>query len=135
MNGPFFVDTVPQSVKELFYPDKQMPSMSNYNVIGFDADHCLVKYNLPALMTHIATILAEDLHECDYPQQILDWDRSDLEFCMNNTVFDVVRGNLLKLVENKVVCKAYHGRKALSSAEIIDQYGNPPVFSALDYPR
>lgn len=32
-----------------------MPSMEkDYDVIGFDADHCLVKYNLNALMTHIS---------------------------------------------------------------------------------
>jgi hypothetical protein len=37
---------------------------------------------------------------------------------MNNAVFDIVRGNLLKLVEGKVVAKAFHGRRALSSLEI-----------------
>ena len=119
MNGPFDIDTVPLEVKELFYSDKQMPNIDNdYDVIGFDADHCLVKYNLNALMIHISTILAEDMHENGYPHSILDWDRTDLAFCMNNTVFDVVNGNLLKLIEDKVISKAFHGRRALSKEEI-----------------
>ena len=70
----------------------------------------------------------------DYPPEIAHYELNDLSLCLNNTVWDIQRGNLLKIVEGKLITRAYHGRKALSSQEICDIYGSPPIFSALDYP-
>ena len=40
-------DTIPATVKELFFPGVEKPDLClDYDVLGFDADHCLVKYNL-----------------------------------------------------------------------------------------
>ena len=69
-----------------------------------------------------------------YPSQIAEFDPIDVSLCLNNAVWDIQRGNLLKLVEDKLIVTAYHGTKKLSSVEINDIYGSPPKFNALDYP-
>jgi hypothetical protein len=39
-----------------------MPNLVNdYDVIGFDADHCLVKYNVRNLMNHVMVIQGRDM--------------------------------------------------------------------------
>ena len=41
------MDPIPKSIKELFFKDKHPPNLSqDYDAIGFDADHCMVKYNV-----------------------------------------------------------------------------------------
>ena len=41
------VDTIPPSVKKHFYTDKSPPNLTrDFDAVGFDADHCLVKYNI-----------------------------------------------------------------------------------------
>ena len=41
------IDTIPPSVKKFFYTDQGVPNFTkDYDAIGFDADHCFVKYNI-----------------------------------------------------------------------------------------
>ena len=41
-----FKDTIPAEVKKYFFQNKTPPNLLNdYDAIGFDADHCFVKYN------------------------------------------------------------------------------------------
>lgn len=49
-------------------------------------------------------------------------------------VWDVERGNLLKLVEGKLVARAFHGTTRLSKEEIGSAYGEPPQFAPVDFP-
>jgi hypothetical protein len=42
--------------------------MREYDVLGFDADHCLVKYKLKELLTHLVKIELEQLYELGYPE-------------------------------------------------------------------
>jgi hypothetical protein len=50
-------DTIPPDIKKHYFTDKEIPDLvKEYDVIGFDADHCLVKYNVDALMIHVSTI-------------------------------------------------------------------------------
>jgi len=53
-----------------------------------------------------------------YPPQIAEYKLEDLSLCLNNAVWDIQRGNLLKLGENKVITRAFHGRKPISPIEI-----------------
>lgn len=53
-----------------------------------------------------------------YPSQIAEFDIGDLDMCLNNAVWDIQRGNLLKLAEGKLITRAYHGRRALSVQEL-----------------
>ena len=49
-------DTIPAELKEYFFADRQPPNLTqDCDVIGFDADHCMVKYNIDALTKLIVT--------------------------------------------------------------------------------
>ena len=56
-----------------------MPNLSkDYDAIGFDVDHCLVKYKIPSLYRLLIKTSLEDLHENEgYPEEILDFDLSE----------------------------------------------------------
>jgi hypothetical protein len=44
-------DTIPAEVKQHFFQGVQPPNLlTDYDAIGFDADHCLVKYNVRELV-------------------------------------------------------------------------------------
>ena len=55
-----------------------MPNLTeDYEAIGFDVDHCLVKYNIDNLSRLIIKSSLEDWHQnCGYPKEILDFDLS-----------------------------------------------------------
>ena len=56
-----------------------MPNFTeDYNAIGIDADHCLVKYNVDALTRLVIKLSLEDFHQhCGWPEEILDYDLSE----------------------------------------------------------
>ena len=40
-------DTIPPEIKQCYFTDRVKPNLlEDYDVIGFDVDHCLVKYNV-----------------------------------------------------------------------------------------
>jgi hypothetical protein len=53
---------------------------------------------------------------------------------LNNAVWDVEHGSVLKLVDGKEVSDAMHGFNKLSRPQICAMYGDPPVFSQLKWP-
>jgi len=62
------IDPIPAPVKKYFFRDRQPPNLrTEYDVLGFDADHCLVKYNVRAIMQLLIKCELEDLHEMGYP--------------------------------------------------------------------
>ena len=67
---------MPPSVKDLYLKDKEMPNISkDYSVVGFDADHCFVKYNVKVLSSYLVEMNLRDMHEkCHYPAEIMDFD-------------------------------------------------------------
>jgi hypothetical protein len=123
-------------VKRHYFTDKQQPCLHrDYDVLGFDVDHCLVKYKLKPVAELIIRGMASDLHlKASYPAQITHFEPSLLGLALNNVVWDIERGNILKLGSGKAVLRAYHGTKALDNDEIKLRYGTPPVFRALNYP-
>ena len=119
-----------------------MPNFSeDYDAIGFDADHCLVKYDVGEVTRLIIKGGLEDLHEyCGYPEEIMDFDLNEeseeIQACLNYGVFDIDRGLLIKLGEGKEVLAALKGRRVLTQEEIEDIYGSPvPRFEAMDWPN
>ena len=112
-----------------------MPSLAGYDVLGFDADCCIVKYNNFELMKSIASVFAKDLHlNGGYPAEIEDITDQNYQICLNALVWDIPRGNLLRLGEGKLIKEACHGFKRLSSEEIESCYGSPALFTQLNYP-
>ena len=55
-------DSIPKSLKEYFYCDKVKPNLlQDYDAIGFDTDHCLVKYNIKPMVDLIVKGHLEEL--------------------------------------------------------------------------
>lgn len=46
-----------------------------------------------------------------YPAIFAEYDPQVNHMALNNLVWDIERGNLLKLVEGKIIARAYHGTK------------------------
>ena len=105
--------------------------MTDYDAIGFDADHCMVKYNIKDLVSFLIKIELEEYVEQGYPESITEFNyESDLEMCLNSSVFDIDKGLVIKLAEGLVVVQAMKGLKKLSKEEIKTVYGNPPIFTS-----
>ena len=117
------VDPIPPSLKELYFK-QEMPNYSkDYDCLGFDADHCIVKYNLEPYTRLLIQCDLEDMHENGgWPEEILEFDLTEgseeIAICNNFTLWDIDRGTLLKLGEGKEVLAAMKGRKSLSQGEI-----------------
>ena len=56
-----------------------MPNITkDYSVVGFDADHCFVKYDIKVLTSFLVEVHLRDLHEfCGFPEEIMNFDYSE----------------------------------------------------------
>jgi len=137
-------DTFPDYLKEFYraMKEKRPPDlMKHYQAVGFDAFDGLVKFNmeeLTKLVTYTWLELLTTLRPDTYPANIqpvtLTYDQ--LHIGMNNLVWDLTHGTLLKvvIVANELdyrVVKAIKGFKQLSYEEIVQIYGYPPTFKNL----
>lgn len=106
---------MPAEVKKHFFTGKEQPNLAEYDVIGFDADCCIVKYNTRALMVHINEITGRDMHLAGgWPEQLAHFDDKTIGMAMNCAVWDIERGNIIKLVGDKLVARGYHGTRQLT---------------------
>ena len=82
--------------------------VSEYDVIGFEANHCLVKYKEEALTRHSVKVLLEELVDnFGYPKEILDFDyEKNLGLRLNNAVWDLDNGAMLKIGQGHSVLNA-----------------------------
>lgn len=105
-------------------------------MLGFDADHCLVKYNVVNLSKLMTKALCEDLiAQQGYPAELLDIPAECHAIGLNNSVWDIENNLIVRLVEGKQVARAYKGFRQLSETEVRSVYGDPPIMDWLDYPR
>ena len=73
-------------------------------MLGFDADHCIVKYNIVNLTRLIARITADDMFKLyGYPESITQFPPNLDEISLNNVIWDIEHRTLLKLGEGKLV--------------------------------
>lgn len=119
MNSTLPTDTIPPEIKNYFFSDVTKPDLlRDYDVLGFDADHCLVKYNVrETVKLLVRSELQELVDHASYPDALLSIDLDDettLDMCMNGAVFDVDHGLVLKLVEGKEVVRAMKGFRVLT---------------------
>ena len=76
--------------------------INDYDVVGFDADHCIVKYNVRKLAELMARGMGEELRDkFGYPEEITKMNESFYDLGLNNAVWDIEKRTLLKLVEGK----------------------------------
>ena len=134
-------DPIPPSLKTHFYKTIDPPNLSkDFDAIGFDADHCFVKYKVKELLKLLVNIKLKDMHEYSvYPEEIMtsfDVETDDLQICLNYAVIDVNRGNILKMGEGGRVLVAIKGRQRLSEQELEEQYGaGVPKFDYIEWPN
>ena len=67
------LDSIPTDLKPYFYSNKCKPDLVNdYDAIGFDTDHCLVKYNVKALVDLVVKGHIEELVGMGYSQKLIN---------------------------------------------------------------
>ena len=105
-------------------------------MIGFDADHCIVKYKVKELMELLISSELLEMRELGYPKEILDFNIQDEEeMCLNASVFDMDNGTVIKMAENRLVIRAMKGFRVLSTKEIESIYGSPPIYKQYVWPN
>jgi HAD superfamily 5'-nucleotidase-like hydrolase len=98
--------------------------LGQVKAVGFDMDYTLARYRSPeidALAFKKAVRLM--VREKNYPAWLLEVD-FDPAFAIRGLVLDGIRGNLLKVSQDRQVQRASHGTKPLSPAEIEACYGH-----------
>ena len=96
-------NTIPGTMQGVFFEGIIQPDLlKDYDVMGFDADHCLVRYNSVELTKTFVKLTLEDLvnNYKDYPQELLEFDfEKNKNVCNNNAVWDIHNGIILKIAE------------------------------------
>jgi len=126
-------------VLESYLSGKQLPRRlgENYDVIGFDADHCLVKYKLRHL-TEVQLELQFDLiiQQFGYPEEVRKLPPNCFHrFAHNWLVWDVEADLLLKLGKDRRVLVAMRAFEKLSDQQVKAVYGEKRVFKTLEWPK
>jgi hypothetical protein len=57
-----------------------------------------------------------------------------MKYYINNGVWDISTGNVLKLGENKLIMHAVNGHQKLTKQQLVAEYGDPPRFNKLKWP-
>jgi hypothetical protein len=110
-------------------------TIQDYQAIGFDMDHTLARYKLPALYELLLDAFCKELCEHrNWPKEIFpNPDDASFELGMiGRTVADLKTGNLLKVGEGKAVLMGYNGFRLLADPEIKAEYGDNPVLTQLN---
>ncbi|XP_077157692.1 5'-nucleotidase domain-containing protein 1 isoform X4 [Paroedura picta] len=99
-------------------------SLAACEVIGFDLDHTLCRYNLVESSQLIYESFAEFMvAEKGYDKELLNVPLESWDFCCKGLVLDMEDGNFLKLAQDGTILRASHGTKHLTSEEILEKYG------------
>ncbi|EDV96002.1 GH16005 [Drosophila grimshawi] len=95
-----------------------------YDIIGFDLDGTLLRYDLFEMSMLIYDALKQYLVENkNYPPELLE-QKLDMDFLQKGLMLDGSRGNILKLSNEASILRASHGTRRLSDEEIVAIYGN-----------
>jgi hypothetical protein len=74
--------------------------MQDYDVLGFNVEHCMAPFNQEELTKVLCESYLTYLHsQKGYPDDILDFNYANVNVTMNNAVWDIKNGNVLKLDE------------------------------------
>ncbi|XP_078255766.1 5'-nucleotidase domain-containing protein 1 [Rhinoraja longicauda] len=99
-------------------------SLADCDVIGFDLDHTLCRYNVTATFALIYDSFAQYLVEQKgYDRELMTVTPDSWDFCFKGLLLDMEDGNLLKLSEDGTVVRASHGTRILTAEEILETYG------------
>lgn len=95
----------------------------DYDIIGFDLDGTLLRYDLQEMTKLIVYVLKDYLvkHK-GYSPALLEAPL-DMDFMQKGLILDGPRGNVLKLSNEAIILRASHGTRLLTEAEIVAAYG------------
>ncbi|XP_017059676.1 5'-nucleotidase domain-containing protein 1 [Drosophila ficusphila] len=97
--------------------------LADYDIVGFDLDGTLLRYNLHEMSALIYQVLKQFLvEEKGYGKELLA-QPLNVDFLQKGLFLDGPRGNVLKLSNEAQVLRATHGTRLLSDAEIESIYG------------
>ncbi|BFF98358.1 5'-nucleotidase domain-containing protein 1 [Drosophila madeirensis] len=97
--------------------------LKDYDIIGFDLDGTLLRYDLTNMSALIYDVLKRYLVENKgYSATLLELPM-DLDFLQKGLFLDGPRGNILKLSSEAQILRATHGTRQLSDQEIVAIYG------------
>jgi len=112
---------------------KILHSLDKYSAIGFDMDHCLVRYKVKELFPLIYKLFAEELvKEKSYPQEMLVFGKKEMCYIMNGLVIDFETGYTLKLGKDKIILRAYYGYEKVSQEDLEKKFGSPAKYESFD---
>lgn len=98
-------------------------SIMDYDIIGFDLDGTLLRYNLNHMVALEYKILTNYLVKVKgYPKCLLE-KPFNANFLQKGLIIDAERGNLLKLGADGTILRATHGTKLLSPEDVNKIYG------------
>uniref|UniRef100_A0A0K8TLK8 Putative imp-gmp specific 5'-nucleotidase n=1 Tax=Tabanus bromius TaxID=304241 RepID=A0A0K8TLK8_TABBR len=102
---------------------------NDYDIIGFDLDNTLLRYNIPEMARLIYDLLANYLVEnYGLSKELRKPIDDDIDFIQKGLFVDVERGNILHLSKNGYISRACHGMKELTRDEISAAYGPDQVW-------
>ncbi|EDW79484.2 uncharacterized protein Dwil_GK20501 [Drosophila willistoni] len=98
-------------------------NFDEYEIIGFDLDGTLLRYNIHEMTILIYNVLRRYLvEERGYSKQLLE-QSLNVDFLQKGLFLDGPRGNVLKLGKNATILRATHGTRRLTDEEIVSIYG------------
>ncbi|KAH8302426.1 hypothetical protein KR044_006387, partial [Drosophila immigrans] len=98
-------------------------TLMDYDIIGFDLDGTLLRYDLLEMSTLIYNVVKQFLVEQKGYSPALLAQKLDIDFLQKGLMLDGTRGNVLKLSNEAHILRASHGTRLLSEAEIVATYG------------
>uniref|UniRef100_A0A6V7M5V7 5'-nucleotidase domain-containing protein 1 n=1 Tax=Bracon brevicornis TaxID=1563983 RepID=A0A6V7M5V7_9HYME len=108
--------------------------IEDYDCIGFDLDHTLLRYNITNLVRMEYECLSEFLvkqrgYDPEYLYKPLTGDAID--FMQKGLILDLDKGNILKISADGTILLASHGTKMLTTRQIEETYTNNGQWEAL----
>ncbi|KAM5283254.1 5'-nucleotidase domain-containing protein 1 isoform 3-T3 [Hipposideros larvatus] len=99
-------------------------SLAACDVVGFDLDHTLCRYNLPESAPLIYNSFAQFLvKEKGYDKELLTVTPEHWDFCCKGLALDLEEGNFIKLADNGTVLRASHGTRMMAPEEVAEEFG------------
>ncbi|XP_027622713.1 5'-nucleotidase domain-containing protein 1 isoform X2 [Tupaia chinensis] len=99
-------------------------SLASCDVVGFDLDHTLCRYNLsesaPLIYNSFAQFLVK---EKGYDQELLNVTPEDWDFCCKGLALDLEDGKFIKLADDGTVLRASHGTKMMTPEALAEAFG------------
>ncbi|KAL0225148.1 hypothetical protein RCL1_003060 [Eukaryota sp. TZLM3-RCL] len=93
----------------LLGPSSTSLSLSSFDILGFDLDHCLVQYHHEPLCDLCYSALVQHLVNHFHLSNTLLQTKFNHELCKRGSVLDFHTGNLLFVGRDFSVVKSYHG--------------------------